>query len=105
VIRDPAHEREMVALAARAAGLTGDGGLNAYSESRIWPGPVRDGLDWDQEAREELADCRSYLCWGVLEVYAAMLAGDPRAADLYERRMRALSAVVKAWHELHRDAA
>jgi hypothetical protein len=105
VDRDPRLERELVDLAARAASLSGDHGLSAYAEHRAWPGPVRDGLDWDQEAREELADCRSYLCWGIQEVHARMLAGDPVAADLYERRMRALSAVVKAWHELHRDAA
>jgi hypothetical protein len=105
VDRDVRLERELVDLAARAASLNGDAGLSAFADARSWPGPVRDGLDWDSEAREELADCRNYLCWGVQEVHARMLAGDPRAADEYERRMRALSAVVKAWHELHRDAA
>jgi hypothetical protein len=105
VERDHRLEVELVDLAARAAGLNGDHGLSAFAEHRAWPGPVREGPDWDREAREELADCRSYLCWGVQQVYAGMLAGDPVALDAYERRMRALSAVVKAWHELHRDAA
>jgi hypothetical protein len=105
VERDPRLERHLVDLAARAAGLNGDLGLNAYAESRAWPGPVRDGLDWDDEARQELGDCRSYLCWGVQETYRRVLDGDPDALDPYERRMRALSSLTRTWHDLHRGSA
>lgn len=103
--RQPALERELVSTACCAAGLQGDRGLNEFADSRAHPGPVRLPRDFDREVAEELADARNYLVWGIAEIYQAFLAGEPLALDVYERRMRCLSALVVAWHELHRDAA
>lgn len=103
--RDHAVERDLIDLAARAAGYSDDGGLIAYAEHRAMPGGVRVGVDWDQEAREELADASHYLRWGIQTVYAGFLAGDLEAGEAYERRMRALAGVIRAWHELHRTSS
>ena len=103
--RDLALERELVDIAARAAGLPIDLGLNEFAEYRAHPGPVRLPRDFDREVAEELADARSYLVWAVQRDYDRFLAGDPAATDAYERRMRCLSALVIAWRELHTSAS
>lgn len=103
--RDPALGLYLVDIATRAAGLTSDHGLNALAEHRALPGPVHLPRDFDQEIREEIADARNYAIWAIQESYGDYLAGDPGAADDYERRMRALSKLVLAWVELHSDSA
>lgn len=103
--RDARLERELVALAVQAAGVTSDLGLREYADHRALPGGVRLDLDPIAEAREELADACNYLIWGIEPLYARYLAGDPEAADLYERMMRTLSGVIAAWCALHTSAA
>lgn len=105
--RDLRLERELIDLAARAAGrfdadgAGDDGGLWVSANARAWPGGVRDDLDTDREAIEEFADGANYLLWGIERVHAAFLAGDPDATDRYERWMRTLAKLVDLWHELH----
>ena len=99
--RDPALERHLLDIAARAGSHQTDGGLRAFADHRTVPGPVNMPRDFDQEAREDLADCANYLSWGIQESYSAMLAGDADASESYTRRMRALASVVAAWHGLH----
>lgn len=97
-------ERELTRLAARAAGYTdGPLGLDDVADHRAHPGGVR-SRDFEREAREELADCRSYLVWACEPVWEAHLAGDPEASATVERCLRALAGVVTAWRELHREA-
>lgn len=112
--RDRALERYLLDIAAQAAGHTrpeglsvvgDDGGLGAFADHRAHPGPVHLPRDFDREAAEELADCCSYLIWGIQEHHAAFLAGDAGAVDAYERRMRALAGLVRVWHDLHRPSA
>lgn len=99
--RDPLLERSLMETAVRAAGLSSDGGLGAYADLRAYPGGVRVDLDADQEAREELADARNYLTWGIEPIFAQVRLGDSEFASDYERRLRSLSYVVAAWHALH----
>lgn len=102
--RDRVLERHLDSLAVRAAGRRHDGGLSRYAAARAHPGGVRAGLDADREAAEELADAWNYLRWGIEQVWGAYLAGDPDAARVYERRMRALVGVLNVWHDLHTPA-
>jgi hypothetical protein len=103
--RDVGLERELTRLAALAGGNATDYGLRDYADSRAWPGGVRRDLDCDREALEELADCASYLVWGIVPLLEAVHAGVPDALDKYERRMRALSALIVCWRELLTEAA
>lgn len=103
--RDPALERQLLDIAARAAGLPTDLALGAYADRRTLPGPIHGPRDWDTEIREELADAANYIRWAIQEHYAALLNGDPAASDAYERRMRVLVKLTEAWAELHRTAA
>jgi hypothetical protein len=103
--RDVSLERELTQLAALAGGNASDYGLRDYADSRAWPGGVRRDLDCDREALEELADCASYLVWGIVPLLEAVHAGVPDALDKYERRMRALSALIVCWRELLTEAA
>ena len=108
--RDLAAERQLSALAAAAVGLTRPGpdgkptgdtyGLDEFADYRALPGGVRLSLDPDQECREELADARNYLLWGLVPLAERFEAGDPDAAEVYSRRLRALSYVIKAWSVL-----
>ncbi len=110
VERDVEHERHLTDLAARAAGFfrtgpdgtpVGDtGGLDEFADARAWSGGVRANIDADREALEELADARHYLVWGIQQVHAGYLAGDAESQDAFQRRMRALSHVIEAWHAL-----
>lgn len=102
--RDRGLEQRLVALAAQVCGRSDDGGLLAYAGRRAHPGGVRVELDADKEAAEELADCCNYLVWGIQQVWPAYQAGDPDAARVYERRMRTLVTVVRAWVDLHTHA-
>lgn len=112
--RDEPLERHLTDLAAEAAGymipgpegkpVPDDRGLRRYADYRTAPGGLRRGVDWDQEADEEIADLANYLVWGVIQVYDAYLDGDPEATRQYERRMRALVRCVQAWHDLHTEA-
>lgn len=103
--RDPALERQLLDLAARAAGLPPDNGLHDFADHRAHPGPVRLPRDFDREVREEIADAANYVRWTIQESYPAFLAGDAAAGDAYERHMRVLVKLTEAWHELHRGAA
>jgi hypothetical protein len=53
---------------------------------------------------EELADCSSYLTWGLVRDHAGYMAGEPDATARFERRLRALVHVVDAWRDLHTEA-
>jgi hypothetical protein len=101
VPRDLDREAYFMDLAARAAGFPHDGGLSRLSDLRAWPEGVRQGMDWDDEARAELADGRSYLLWGMLPFYEGYLQGEPDATIQVERRLRALSHLISAWMALH----
>lgn len=103
--RDLSLERELTLLAARAAGHESDYGLRKYADARSMPGGVRTGIDWDEEAGAEVGDAANYLVWGIIEVYERVEAGDPVALDLYERRMRTLSALIECWRQLLTEAA
>ncbi len=109
--RNVARERALTELAAEAAGFLSstpeglqvgdDGGLRAFADGRAQPGGVRyDGRDFDREVQEELADAGNYLVWSLVPEYESVVAGESRASSDYARRMRALSAVVEAWHAL-----
>jgi hypothetical protein len=99
--RDVDLERRLTEDATKQAGyVDGDRGLTAMAEERALPGGVRYGLDDIREAREELADCRNYLVWGIERIHDAYLAGDPDAADRMVMNMDALVAVVRAWRAL-----
>ena len=110
VDRDLWHERHLTDMAARAAGFfktgplgtpVGDtGGLDDFADARAWSGGVRANIDADRETLEELADARHYLVWGIQQVHDDYLAGDAQAQDTWQRRMRALRAVIEAWHAL-----
>lgn len=104
--RDPALDRHLLEVAARAAGTNGDRGLGAFADSRAHPGPVilktvAGPRDFDREVREEIADGVNYCRWSVQEIHARVLAGDADVMDRYERHMRTLSLLVAAWHALH----
>lgn len=103
IARDFALERHLVDIACRASGHpTGDGGLSALADSRAWPEGIRPDLAALQEAREELADLRNYLVFGVTLIYPAVVAGEPEALDLYSQLMGALAGTVDTWHAMHR---
>lgn len=104
--RNPGLERELDALAARSVGFPSDGGLGRYADQRALPGGVhhRNADDWDREVAEELADARNYCVWGIEAVWAQVQAGDAEACDQYERRLRALSRIIGAWHDLFRSS-
>ena len=100
-------ERELTGIAAKGAGFThpitgdpDDGGITEWAEFRALPGGVRLGLDDIRETREELADARNYLVWGVERVYDRYLAGDPEVIDAVVKRMDALTGVVRVWQTL-----
>ena len=94
-------EHELVQIAAQAAELESTGAeLTAYANQRARPGGVRTAADFDDETAQELADARNYLVWGIEQVLDAARAGDQEASRDYERRMRALVAVIRAYHEL-----
>lgn len=71
--------------------------LNAFADERALPGPVRrrDGQDFVQEAREELADARNYLVWHA-QVLRREADADARLVKVY----RALVALVETWRLL-----
>lgn len=96
-------ERDLVDVASRATGLSGDAGLWEFADKRAAPGGVREGLDAVQEIAEELADACNYCVWGIERVYEQMLEGDSEATAQYERLMRCLSSVVAAWDALVRS--
>ena len=107
-------ERELVDIAAAAAGMNGVGhkrhpvivSLDGFAEARTHPGPVRAGdRDLLLEAAEELADCRNYLAWAAALARPGLLAGDHEATRRYDQAMRSLAAVTIAWRELFTSSA
>lgn len=108
-------EAHLMSIATQAAGhvtfddwgnpVGDDAGLSAFADSRARPGGIRSDLDADLETFEELADARNYLLWGIERDYAAFLRGESEATARYERRMRALRAVIVAWWELRTEPA
>lgn len=99
--RDSGLEAHLRDIAVHASGLPNDGGLAAFADMRAHPGGVRAHMDPDRECAEELADAWNYLRWGIEQVWDAYLLGDPDAARTYERRMRAMVALLAAWYALH----
>lgn len=98
-------EREVTLTAAKAVGLAhASVSLRDFADARCMPGPIRLPRDWDQEAAEEIADCANYLVWALTEDYAGYLSGEPEPTARFERRMRALSRLVEAWHDLMTEA-
>ena len=101
-------------VAAEAAGYTmpdpddplsvigDDHGLSAFADARALPGPVREGIDGVREASEEFADARNYLLWEIERIYPRVIEGEPESLDRYSQLFGALSALVNAWHALHR---
>jgi len=100
--RNPERERELVSIAARSVGLSGDAGLWEFANARALPGGVRTNLNARQEIAEEVADGANYACWGIERVYDRMLEGDSEATAEYERLMRCLSYLSAAWNALVR---
>ncbi len=104
--RNPGLERTFTEVAARAAGFfaadgSGDtAGLDNFADARAWPSGVRVDCDWREEAKEEVADLRSYCAFGMQEHYEGYLAGDPEAIAQYERFARALPHAIAAWYAL-----
>jgi hypothetical protein len=112
--RDPQLERELVAIAAASEGLASwNGGelrvdpiverLNAVADERAWPGGVEveaRPVPLIEEAKEEIADLRSYLVWKAQSLREQVGTGDSEACDEYARVMRALAATVAAWAAL-----
>ena len=67
-------------------------GLNQFADERAGGRPIRPEIieNGDREAREELADCRSYLAWTVLH-------GD-RSRGGNDLRAMAIGHVAAAYH-------
>jgi hypothetical protein len=65
--------------------------LNAFADERAGNKPIRPEVieNGDREAREELADCRSYLAWTVLH-------GDRQSGN--DLRAMAIGHVAAAYH-------
>lgn len=112
--RDHGLERYLLDIAAQAAGHTrpeglsvvgDDGGLGAFAAHRAGDAGVRLPRDFDREIAEELADACNYARWQIQQHHAAFLAGDAEAVDAYERMMRVLSALTRAWHELRTNSS
>ena len=103
--RDPAHERQLVELAARAAGTPNAVSILSFAQARMLDGGIRPRSieQWRQEIREELADAVNYCCWTILAIRAAFDAGEQWACDLYVQTMGALVGVLIAWDALHRQ--
>lgn len=106
--RDLALEAHLMDIAARAAekfdtdGNGYDAGLSRFADHRAGPLGVRADLDGFREAREEFADARNYLVWDIVRIWPLVVDGEPEALDRYSQLMGALSALVSAWHALHR---
>jgi hypothetical protein len=72
--------------------------LTELADARALPGPVEvDGRCFVNEAREELADARSYLVWEHYQRRADGGADDDRELAAIER---ALAALATAWQHL-----
>jgi hypothetical protein len=97
-------ERQITDMAAKAVDASWDGGpLSDYAHERAAPfGGVRTNLDWRREVKEELADARNYICWGLEEVWEAYEAGDVLAGEQVVHGLTALSGVLRAWDALQR---
>lgn len=103
--RDLALERHLGEMAAQSLGRLGIDLATAASladeaDRRAHPGGVRVDLDSDQETREELADARNYLTWGIVPLWPHYQAGEPWACHLVAKRLTALGGVLIAWHAL-----
>lgn len=101
--RDKRSEREIGLLAVRAAELPDvvAESLWRYADSRCLPGRIREGLDWKDEARQELGDAFNYFVWDAQEQRALADAGDDGALEEYGRSLFALSALMVVWQRLH----
>lgn len=98
-------ERELVVTAARALGKLGIDendarSLSDFADRRAHPGGVRPDIDPDEETREELADARNYLVWGIVPLWPYHQRGELWACQLVAKRLTALGGVLIAWHAL-----
>lgn len=103
--RDLAHEREMMDLAARAAGVVAaEESLSAFADSRALPGGLRPRSieGWRREIEEELADARNYCVWMLLSIRPSFEKGESWACDCYVQALGCLVGVLSAWQALHR---
>lgn len=100
-------ERLLTDLAADSVGIKAWGSkISGFADFRAYPGGVRvEGRDLEMDYAEELADARNYAVWIIEQIHAAYMAGDPIACDTYERIMRSLRWVIKAFQELHTESA
>lgn len=101
--RDLADERRIALLAAEAGSLRAEvaESLHQYADSRTAPGGIRLGLDWVEEARQEIGDGFNYFVWLIQELLSSVEAGDQEALDVYTRAMGALQGLMIAWQRLH----
>ena len=95
--RDIAVERELTREAAKRVAADPEP-LVLFAEARSDKGPVRDfpTRDFEREVREELADARNYLVWGI---YQAQDRGeDPRKLFACLARVASAYAVL-SWQD------
>ena len=102
IARDEALERHLLAIACRAAGVSGDAGLGAFAASRAWPGGIRPDIDAFEETRQEIGDGVNYTRFGIQLIYPLVVAGETDALDRYSMLMGGLKGLVGSWHDLHR---
>lgn len=90
-----AVERELTVEAARRVGADPEP-LYVFAEQRANKGPIRDfdSRDFEREVREELADARSYIIWGIQQA-------QERGEDT-ERLFGVLARVASAYSVLTR---
>ena len=104
--RDLDVERELTLIAGQAAGVTEATvlSLDQYAEQRAHDGPVRvHDRDLLVELAEELADARNYAVWEARRTQPGLIAGDHEATCRYDRALRTLAAVQRAWREFQTD--
>lgn len=92
-------EKHLTELASNGNSIAANH-LSSFADRRAWAGGVWP-KDLEQEAKEELADARSYLCWAIEPIWHLYLEGDAEAGKTVARCLTALSAVVSAWVALN----
>jgi hypothetical protein len=103
VERNPALERKLTRMAHQAEGVAVPfdenlpTSLDAYSESRTAPGPLRYPRNWPNEGRQEVGDCRNYYVWEAIDNYEGYLAGESEASEKFSHAMWVLAAVAEVW--------
>jgi hypothetical protein len=102
--RDPTLERYVRDVAQSAAGLPaapGGSSLDAYANQRAAPGGLWVPRHWKGDMREEIADAWNYGTWDLVQWTPGYYAGEHPACDEYDRTMRAMVCVRRAWEALN----